>query len=91
MPWAGVVPSSAVPRTVVLSELTVSIPNTTLQPMQKLTSSSEWVDTKIILDTPDPNYVQTLGKGQGVTGDLTSDDGGKTWVASEINIPAHTF
>ena len=59
--------------------------------MQKLTSSSEWVDTKIILDTPDPNYVQTLGKGQGVTGDLTSDDGGKTWVASEINIPAHTF
>ncbi|EEU42606.1 uncharacterized protein NECHADRAFT_84034 [Fusarium vanettenii 77-13-4] len=51
----------------------------------------QWVDTKIILDSPDPNYVQTLGKGQGVTGDLTSDDGGKTWVASEINIPAHTF
>ncbi|KAJ4326666.1 hypothetical protein N0V84_002891 [Fusarium piperis] len=51
----------------------------------------KWVDTKIILDTPDPNYVQTLGKGQGVTGDLTTEDGGKTWVASEIDIPAFTF
>ncbi|KAF5562157.1 hypothetical protein FNAPI_3327 [Fusarium napiforme] len=29
----------------------------------------QWVDTKIILDTADPNYIQTFGKGEGVTGD----------------------
>ncbi|KAM5349525.1 hypothetical protein ACJ41O_006030 [Fusarium nematophilum] len=51
----------------------------------------KWLDTKIILDVADPNYVNTLGKGEGVTGDLTTSDGGKTWVASEINIPEHTF
>ncbi|QGI78481.1 hypothetical protein CEK25_005210 [Fusarium fujikuroi] len=44
----------------------------------------QWVDTKIILDTADPNYIQTFGKGEGVTGgEMTTSDGGKTWVISD--------
>ncbi|KAF4419171.1 hypothetical protein FACUT_11551 [Fusarium acutatum] len=40
----------------------------------------QWVDTKIILDSADPNYIQTFGKGEGVTGgEMTTSDGGKTW------------
>ncbi|KAF5006323.1 hypothetical protein FDECE_7296 [Fusarium decemcellulare] len=51
----------------------------------------KWLDTKIILDSADPNYVNTLGKGEGVTGDLVTEDGGKTWTVAEIDIPSHTF
>ncbi|KAF5021630.1 hypothetical protein F66182_6330 [Fusarium sp. NRRL 66182] len=51
----------------------------------------KWVDTKIILDSADPNYDQTFGKGEGVTGELTTEDGGKTWVGSDFEIPEHTF
>ncbi|GAB1213714.1 hypothetical protein ATERTT37_002864 [Aspergillus terreus] len=50
-----------------------------------------WIDTKIILDVADPNYINTLGKGEGVTGDMTTSDGGKTWTVSTINIPEFTF
>ncbi|KAF7131437.1 hypothetical protein CNMCM5793_004608 [Aspergillus hiratsukae] len=38
-----------------------------------------WIDTKIILDVADPNYKNTNGKGQGVTGEMSTSDGGKTW------------
>ncbi|KAF5702934.1 hypothetical protein FMUND_13246 [Fusarium mundagurra] len=52
----------------------------------------QWVDTKLILDTADPNYIQTFVKGEGVTGgEMTTSDGGKTWVISDLNIPSFTF
>ncbi|KAF7553147.1 hypothetical protein G7046_g7182 [Stylonectria norvegica] len=51
----------------------------------------KWINTKIIMDVADPNYVQTLGKAQGVTGDLVTSDGGKTWTVDTIGIPAFTF
>lgn len=50
-----------------------------------------WIDTKIILDSPDPNYKNTNYKGQGVTGEMSTSDGGKTWTVSTINIPQFTF
>lgn len=56
-----------------------------------LISLLAWVDTKIILDVADPNYINTLGKGEGVTGDMSTEDGGKTWTVSTINIPEFTF
>ncbi|CAH0054631.1 unnamed protein product [Clonostachys solani] len=51
-----------------------------------------WSGTTIILNTADPNYSQTLGRSSGVTGgDLSTSDGGKTWTATKITIPKHTF
>ncbi|KAF6823872.1 hypothetical protein CPLU01_11181 [Colletotrichum plurivorum] len=50
-----------------------------------------WINTKIVLDKADPNYKNTMGKGQGVTGDMTTSDGGKTWTVSTIEIPEFTF
>ncbi|KAF2088792.1 hypothetical protein K490DRAFT_64006 [Saccharata proteae CBS 121410] len=50
-----------------------------------------WVDTVITLDSTDAAYIVTVGKGDGVTGDLTTDDGGKTWKVSKISIPEFTF
>ena len=50
-----------------------------------------WINTKIILDVADPNYINTLGKGQGVTGDLVTSDNGKTWTVKTISIPAYSF
>ncbi len=43
------------------------------------------------MDVADPNYKNTLGKGQGVTGDLVTSDGGKTWTVSQIYIPGWDF
>ncbi|KAK3900311.1 hypothetical protein C8A05DRAFT_45819 [Staphylotrichum tortipilum] len=37
-----------------------------------------WINTVIAMDKPDPNYINTLGKGQGVTGNMVTNDGGKT-------------
>ncbi|KAM0232275.1 hypothetical protein ACHAP5_010795 [Fusarium lateritium] len=53
--------------------------------------NSEWVDTKITLDTADPDYINTFGKGEGVSGEMTTEDGGKTWVISDVDIPSYTF
>lgn len=50
-----------------------------------------WINTKIILDKADPNYISTNGKGQGVTGEMSTSDGGKTWAVSTIEIPEFTF
>ncbi|VUC31906.1 unnamed protein product [Clonostachys rosea] len=50
-----------------------------------------WTDTKIILDVADPNYSQTMVKSAGVTGEMSTSDGGKTWTISTISIPAYTF
>lgn len=52
---------------------------------------SAWIDVSITMDTADPNYKQTQAKGQGVTGDLTTNDGGKTWTVAKIGIPEHSF
>jgi len=52
---------------------------------------SAWTDTKIIMDVADPNYINTMWKSAGVTGDMSTSDGGKTWTVSTINIPQFTF
>lgn len=43
------------------------------------------------MEVADPNYINTLYKGSGVTGDLVTADGGKTWTVSTISIPQFTF
>ncbi|BCS19433.1 uncharacterized protein APUU_12261A [Aspergillus puulaauensis] len=50
-----------------------------------------WTDTKIILDVADPNYINTMGKGEGVTGEMSTSDGGKTWTVTTIEIPEFSF
>ncbi|KAL2867424.1 uncharacterized protein BJX67DRAFT_372036 [Aspergillus lucknowensis] len=50
-----------------------------------------WTDTQIILDVADPNYINTLAKGEGVTGEMSTSDGGKTWEVTTIEIPEFTF
>ena len=88
--WALAARSSVVPRTVVLSVLTVSHAKHLIQD-HILTYTTEWVDTKITLDTADPDYINTFGKAEGVSGEMTTEDGGKTWVISDVDIPSHTF
>ncbi|KAF2131804.1 hypothetical protein P153DRAFT_395105 [Dothidotthia symphoricarpi CBS 119687] len=51
----------------------------------------KWINTTIILNTADPNYVQTMGKGEGVTGEMSTSDGGITWKVTDINIPQFSF
>lgn len=51
----------------------------------------KWVNTTITLNTADPDYVQTMGKAEGVTGEMTTKDGGITWTITDINIPAFSF
>lgn len=50
-----------------------------------------WIDTTITLDSKDPKYDQTAGKAQGVTGEMSTSDGGLTWKITDINIPEFTF
>lgn len=54
-------------------------------------AAHKWVDTKIIMDIADPDYINTVAKGDGVTGDMTTKDGGKTWTVDTIRIPQFTF
>lgn len=49
-----------------------------------------YVDTKIIMNTPDPNYSRTVGT-LGASGNLVTADGGKTWTATDITIRPYTF
>ncbi|KAH6621715.1 hypothetical protein C7974DRAFT_434905 [Boeremia exigua] len=51
----------------------------------------KWINTVITLDSADPKYDQTMGKGEGVTGEMSTQDGGKTWKVTDINIPSFTF
>ncbi|KAF1957679.1 hypothetical protein CC80DRAFT_444084 [Byssothecium circinans] len=51
----------------------------------------QWLDTKIILDKADPNYKNTFGKSAGVSGDMSTSDGGKTWTFTTMNVPKFTF
>ncbi|OJJ88704.1 uncharacterized protein ASPGLDRAFT_117473 [Aspergillus glaucus CBS 516.65] len=50
-----------------------------------------WTNTKIILDTADSNYINTMAKGEGVTGEMTTSDDGKTWTVTKIEIPEFSF
>jgi hypothetical protein len=79
-----------VPRTVVPSVLTVSRAQHLIQGYI-LTDTPEWVDTKITFDTADPDYINTFGKGEGVSGEMTTEDGGKTWAISDVDIPSYAF
>ena len=54
-------------------------------------AAHKWIDTTLTLDTADPNYDQTMGKAQGVTGEMSTSDGGVTWTVTDIDIPAFTF
>lgn len=56
-----------------------------------LNSCTAWEDVTLIMDKADPDYINTLGKGQGVTGDMVTNDDGKTWTVKEIKIPKYTF
>ncbi|POS73279.1 hypothetical protein DHEL01_v208325 [Diaporthe helianthi] len=51
----------------------------------------KWTDAKIILDSADASYDRTLGLGRGVTGSMTTSDGGKTWDIGTFEIPEFTF
>lgn len=51
----------------------------------------KWVDTKLTLNSADPNYDQTMGKGNGVTGEMSTTDGGVTWTITDIDVPQFTF
>lgn len=51
----------------------------------------KWINTTIILDSADANYDSTMSKGEGVTGEMSTSDGGKTWKVTDINIPEFTF
>ncbi|OTA27952.1 hypothetical protein BTJ68_09784 [Hortaea werneckii EXF-2000] len=54
-------------------------------------SAHSWVDVSIVMDSADPDYKLTQAKGEGVTGELTTNDGGKTWTVGKIGIPEHSF
>ncbi|GKZ98406.1 hypothetical protein AnigIFM59636_003003 [Aspergillus niger] len=50
-----------------------------------------WTNATIILDVADPNYINALAKGCGVSGDMSTSDSGKTWTVTTINIPVYSF
>ncbi|KAF2222729.1 hypothetical protein BDZ85DRAFT_131409 [Elsinoe ampelina] len=50
----------------------------------------KYIDTKLIMDKADPNYIRTKGT-TGATGTMVTADGGKTWTIAEIAIQAHTY
>ncbi|KAI6873110.1 hypothetical protein KC343_g1406 [Hortaea werneckii] len=47
-------------------------------------------DAQLIMDVADPSYIQTLGT-TGATGDMVTDDNGKTWTIDTINIDSYTY
>lgn len=49
-----------------------------------------YVNTTIIMSTPDPNYSRTVAL-NGATGSLVTADSGKTWTASDITIKQYTY
>lgn len=53
------------------------------------TSPQVYSNTKIVLESEDPEFSSTAVPGEGVTAsDMVTDDGGKTWTIKEINLPA---
>ncbi|RMZ31712.1 hypothetical protein D0859_04161 [Hortaea werneckii] len=45
---------------------------------------------QLIMDVADPGYVQTLGT-TGASGNMVTDDNGKTWTIDTINIESYTY
>lgn len=95
MPRAGVALSSVPRTTAALLVLTVRFSATNDVTLQWYRAnafpSTAWIDTKIILDSADPNYINTVAKGDGVTGEMSTSDNGKTWTVTTIKIPEFTF
>ncbi|KAI7367710.1 hypothetical protein KC354_g3214 [Hortaea werneckii] len=52
--------------------------------------SHQYVNTKFIMDVADPSYIDTLGT-TGASGDMVTDDNGKTWTIDTINIESYTY
>ncbi|KAK0466914.1 uncharacterized protein EV420DRAFT_1474327 [Desarmillaria tabescens] len=53
------------------------------------TSVQKYTNTTIVLQSADPSFSSTLGKGTGVVAsDMVTADGGKTWTIASIQIPA---
>lgn len=53
------------------------------------TSPQVYSNTKIVLESEDPDFSSTVASGEGVTAsDMVTEDGGKTWTIKEINLPA---
>ncbi|KAL5408386.1 hypothetical protein PMIN06_006136 [Paraphaeosphaeria minitans] len=50
----------------------------------------KYVDTKLMMDVADPDYIQTKGV-TGASGDMVTADGGKTWTIETINIDSFTY
>ena len=44
-----------------------------------------YLDTTIVMNTPDPNHSRTVAL-NGAMGNLVTADGGKTWTAADITI-----
>ena len=50
-----------------------------------------WTNVKLVLDQPDPDYDMTQAIAPGVDGEITTADGGRTWISKRIRIPEHNF
>ena len=53
-------------------------------------ATHEYINTKIIMDVADPNYANTKGT-TGASGNLVTNDGGKTWTVDSIKIQGGVF
>ena len=49
-----------------------------------------YIDTKLTMSAPNPNYHNTLAF-NGASGSLVTSDGGKTWTVSDITINQYTY
>ncbi|PSK42851.1 hypothetical protein B9Z65_6805 [Elsinoe australis] len=49
-----------------------------------------YLNTTIVMDTPDPNYSRTLSLNN-AAGKLVTADGGKTWTVADITINQYTY
>ncbi|RMY12608.1 hypothetical protein D0868_02480 [Hortaea werneckii] len=45
---------------------------------------------QFVMDVADPSYIDTLGT-TGASGDMVTDDNGKTWTIDTINIESYTY
>ncbi|RMY56099.1 hypothetical protein D0865_03822 [Hortaea werneckii] len=53
-------------------------------------NSSGTNPAQFIMNVADPSYIDTLGT-TGASGDMVTDDNGKTWTIDTINIESYTF
>lgn len=49
-----------------------------------------YLNTKLTMSAPNPNYAQTLGL-NGASGSLVTSDGGTTWTVADITINQYTY